>query len=131
MRSKLEEKVASQLELSGVVFLYEETSFPYTVPSSNHIYTPDFEIVKKDGKSMFIESKGIWDYEDRYKHLLLRQQSPDLDIRFVFQRATGKIRKGSKTTYASICKGEGRGMFRGITWKYGDSGKIPERWLTE
>ena len=33
----------------------------------------------------------------------LKKQHPELDIRFVFMNPKGKIRKGSKTTYADFC----------------------------
>ncbi len=33
---------------------------------------------------------------DRQKHLLVRDQHPELDIRFVFSRSAAKINKASK-----------------------------------
>lgn len=79
---------------------------------------------------MYIETKGIWAYDDRYKHYLIRCQHPELDIRFVFTRSKSRISKGSKTTYRDICEGRGRGVFRGVTWKYADK-TIPKEWLNE
>ena len=58
--------------------------------------------------------------EDRKKHLLIKKQHPDLDIRIVFQSAKGKIRKGSKTTYADFCDKHG------IVWA---EKEIPKSWL--
>ena len=54
--------------------------------------------------------------------LLIKKQHPELDIRMVFQNPNGKIRKGSKTTYAIFCdKHE-------IKWA---SKTIPTAWYEE
>ena len=117
-RSGLEENVSNQLISQGVGFSYEpkDRKIAYVIPSSNHSYLPDFYVTTKSGKEIIIEAKGIWDFKDRQKHLLIRRAHPDLDIRFVFSNARAKIRKGSKTTYADICEGRGTGMFKGVTW---------------
>lgn len=60
-------------------------------------YTPD--IVLSNG--IIVEVKGYFDAEDRAKHLLIKDQHPELDIRFVFQNSKKKIHKSSTTTYAS------------------------------
>ena len=75
----------------------------YTVPASNHTYTPDF--ILRNG--IIIEAKGIFDTADRQKHILIKQQYPHLDIRFIFSSPTHKLYKGSKTTYADWCKKHG------------------------
>lgn len=129
-KSGLEEAISRQLEDRKVKYEYEKDQIRYTVPSSNHVYTPDFSILTNSGKSIIIETKGIWDYDDRYKHLLIRQQHPELDIRFVFQRANSRIKRGSTTTYRDICEGRGRGIFRGYTWPWA-SKRIPEAWFEE
>ncbi len=129
-RSKLESDICSQLKKSKTTYYYEQGKIPFVVPSTTRYYLPDFEIITKSGKSIIIEGKGLWIYDDRYKHLLIRQQRPELDIRFVFSNSKTKIRKGSKTTYADICQGKGRGPFKSVTWKYADK-KIPRSWLDE
>lgn len=129
-RSGIEGEIVKQLKASGLEHYYEELKIPYTVPSSSHSYTPDFVVTTKSGKEIIIEVKGIWEYSDRYKHLLIRKQMPNLDIRFVFSNSRTKIRKGSRTTYADICNGKGRGIFKNVIWKYADS-KIPKSWLDE
>ena len=132
LRSKLEVKVEDQLIAQGIDYEYEpsDKKISYVVPAMGHTYLPDFAIRRTDGGFIYVEAKGIWDYDDRYKHLLIKQQQPELDIRFVFQRAGQRIRKGSKTTYRDICEGNGRGIFKGITWKYSDTGRVPEEWFT-
>jgi len=129
-RSGLEDNNAKLLKKKKVPFTYEILKIEYIEPASNHIYTPDFVITTKSGKTILIETKGIWIYEDRYKHLLIRQQRPDLDIRFVFTRSKCRIAKTSKTTYADICNGLGRREFKGVTWQYADK-TIPSNWLLE
>jgi hypothetical protein len=54
--------------------------------------------------------------------LLIKDQHPTTDIRFVFQNSKNKIRKGSKTTYADWCKKNG--------FQYSDK-TIPMSWLNE
>lgn len=56
---------------------------------------------------IIIEAKGIFNTADRQKHLLIKQQYPHLDIRFVFSSPTHKIYKGSKSTYADWCEQHG------------------------
>ncbi len=131
-RSKLEQSVAEQLEAHEIKYDFEPGwgKLSYTVPQKKSTYLPDFYITTKSGKVIIIECKGIWVYEDRYKHLLLRKERPSIDVRFVFSNSKNKIRKGSKTCYADICQGKGRGYFKGVKWLYSDK-KIPLEWFDE
>lgn len=117
-RSGLEEVNSDLLESFFIDSKYEQFYLEYVVPESKHKYTPDFVLPN----GIIIETKGIWDAEDRKKHLLIKQQHPELDIRFVFSRSKTPIYKGSKTTYASFCEANG--------YLYADK-KIPEEWLKE
>jgi len=132
-RSKLEHRVSEQLDKLDVKYEYEnkEYKIDYTVPATKRSYLPDFILQHPAGETIYIEVKGIWDYQDRYKHLLIKQQHPDLDIRFVFQRAGQRIRRSSKTTYRDICEGSGKGVWKGQTWRYSDKGIIPKEWLQD
>lgn len=98
-RSGLEEKVAAKLKSSGVEFGYETTKIKYVVPQSVHNYTPDFTFPN----GLIVETKGRFTLADRKKHLFIKEQCPDLDIRFVFSNSRAKISKGSKTSYADWC----------------------------
>lgn len=131
-RSKLEESIAEDLKREKIEFDYEPNwgKIKYTVPAKQSVYNPDFYITTKTGKKIIIECKGIWVYEDRFKHLLIKRSRPDLDIRFVFSNSKNRIRKGSKTTYSDICEGKGKGFFKDLKWKYSDK-KIPLEWLNE
>lgn len=98
-RSGLEEQLAINLKEQGINGEYEQNKIAYIKPATNHTYTPDFRLPN----GIFIETKGRFVLEDRKKHLLIRSQQPQLDIRFVFQNAKNKLRKGSKTTYSDWC----------------------------
>lgn len=117
-RSGLEDKIASQLEAAGIKYSYEEWKIPYVVPASNHSYKPDFILPN----GIIVEGKGIFDTEDRQKHLLIREQFPELDIRFVFSSVNTKIYSGSKTTVAAWCDKHG--------FKFAAK-LIPSAWLKE
>lgn len=132
-KSKLERVNANLLQEEGVEFLYEpkESKIHYVLPASKHVYTPDLAIkTKGSGKIIIVETKGIWDYPDRYKHAIIKRLYPSLDIRFVFTRSATKTSKGAKQTYADVCEGRGRGVFKGLTWQYADK-KIPIDWINE
>lgn len=122
-RSGLEREVARQLRLAGCEFGYESEVIPYLKPAKTAKYNPDFIITKRDGSKMYIEAKGRFLTVDRQKHLLLRDQHPDLDIRLLFQNAKNTISKTSKTTYAKWCESKGI--------KFADKAKIPSEWLAE
>jgi hypothetical protein len=117
-RSGLEDTIANQLDMMRVKYKYEELKISYTVPESKHKYTPDFQLPN----GIIVETKGRFVTADRKKHLLVKQQHPELDIRFVFSNPRCKISKVSKTTYADWCDKYG--------FKY-SAKMIPEEWLNE
>lgn len=102
-RSGLEDRNAAHMEKLGVAFDFERFHIKYIVPARDAKYTPDF--VLRNG--IIVETKGIWEVEDRKKHLLIREQYPDLDIRLVFSSSKSKIYKGSPTSYADFCTKHG------------------------
>jgi hypothetical protein len=115
-RSGFEHKVSEQLSEQKIKFEYENTVIDYIKPETHHKYTIDFTLPN----GILIETKGRWVIEDRKKHLLIKKQHPELDIRIVFQNAKTKIRKGSKTTYGDYCDKHG------IIWA---EKNVPESWL--
>jgi hypothetical protein len=117
-RSGLEEKIATQIKSKGLKVEYESTKITYSIPESKHKYTPDFILPN----GIIIESKGRFLPQDRKKHLLIKAQHPELDIRFVFTNSRAKIRKGSKTSYGAWCEKYG--------FKYADK-LIPDAWFNE
>jgi hypothetical protein len=116
-RSGLEETIAKDLEEAGVSFLYEDKKITYQV-NQVRTYTPDFILPN----GIIIETKGRFVVADRMKHLMIREQYPHLDLRFVFSNSRNKIRKGSKTTYGDWCTKHG--------FQYADK-RIPDEWLTQ
>lgn len=88
------------LENHGVKALYEMWKIPYVIPASNHTYCPDFILPN----GIIVETKGLFEADDRKKHLLIREQFPELDIRIVFSSSRTKLYKGSPTTYGVWCE---------------------------
>jgi hypothetical protein len=101
-RSGLEETVANQLKKLGIQVLYETTKIEYRVEETRK-YTPDFVLPN----GVVVETKGRFVAADRKKHLLIKKQHPELDIRFVFTNSKAKLSKASKTTYAEWCTKHG------------------------
>ena len=119
-RSGLEETISNQLTEKQVDFQYESkaNTIKYVKPATNHTYLPDFKLPN----GIIVETKGRFLLADRKKHLLIKEQHPELNVRFVFSNSAGKISKGSKTTYADWCIKNG--------FKYADK-EIPQSWLDE
>ena len=118
-RSGLEEKVAQDLIEAGVDFSFERLVIRYLKPSKESRYTPDFVL---HHNSIIIETKGRFLTADRQKHLLVKAQHPQHDIRFVFSRSMERISKKSTTTYADWCRKHG--------FLFADK-SIPLEWLKE
>ena len=117
-RSGFEHKVSDQLKENKIKFEYETTVIPYIKPETKHTYTIDFTLPN----GILVETKGRWVAEDRKKHLLIKKQHPELDIRIVFMSGKTKIRKGSPTTYGMWCDKHG------IPWA---EKIIPTSWFSE
>jgi hypothetical protein len=87
-RSGFEHAIALKLKADGVEFEYESVTVKYPVIRS---YKPDFILPN----GIIVEAKGRFTGADRSKHLAVRKEHPELDIRFVFQ---------ANNTYGSIGK---------------------------
>lgn len=111
----MEAEIANQLEESGVEFEYETKRIPYLRQAK---YIPDFVLPS----GIIIEAKGRLTQEDRSKMRLVKQQNPELDIRFIFTRSSARLSKTSKTTYGQWCEKYG--------FLYADK-VIPKEWLDE
>ena len=117
-KSGLEENISQQIEGKGIEVKYESEEVSYVVPASEHNYHPDFKLPN----GIRVETKGRFVLADRKKHLLVKEQNPQLDIRFVFSNSKNKISKKSKTTYGMWCEKHG--------FKYADK-EIPQSWFSE
>ncbi len=102
VRSDFERQVAESLRYYGIPYQYEGKRVRYVV-QRDAIYTPDFILPN----GIIIEAKGYFGSEDRSKHLQIKEQRPDLDIRFVFQNPNQKLYKGSKTRVRDWCEKHG------------------------
>lgn len=95
-RSKLELRFEDLLKELKVEYDYEVTKIAYVVPESKHTYTVDWTI--KNGP--LLETKGyLSDHQERNKYVLIKQQHPDIDLRFVFDNPN-KLCGGTKYTHA-------------------------------
>ena len=126
-RSTLEKKVADQLDTAGVPYVYEGEKIHFTIPAFNAKYLPDFRVGETN---IIIEAKGAFGNgrraegaEARQRLVLVREQNPHLDIRLVFERASTKIYKGSKTTQGQWATDHG--------FKWADKGVVPPEWIKE
>lgn len=117
-RSGLEEAIGAQLRKEGVPFKYEPFRTPFIQPAKKRTYTLDYFLPN----GILIESKGRFDTADRQKHKWLREQYPDLDLRFVFSSSRTRISKRSRTTYGMWCETN--------EFLYADK-LIPKGWLKE
>lgn len=119
-RSKLEVIVNQQIKDSGISFSYEGplNTIRYIIPAKEHRYVADFLL----GNGIIIEAKGLFSVEDRKKHVFIKQQHPQLDIRLLFMNANNKLSKASRTTYGAWCDKNG------IQWC---NKVIPDSWLKE
>ena len=119
-RSKLEMILNQQLVNSGVKFSYEGALnvIKYVKPETRHRYLADFLLEN----GIIIEAKGMFTSDDRKKHLYIKEQYPQLDIRFVFMNAKNKLSKRSKTTYGMWCDKN--------KFLYADR-CIPQEWIEE
>jgi hypothetical protein len=113
-RSRFERRFAADLRDRRIEFEYEQYKFPYQ--PSVKTYTPDFYLPDFD---LFIETKGLFTYSDRQKHLCIQEQHPDMDLRFVFMAPHNKLSRKSKSTYSSWCTAKG--------FLFSDE-RIPKEW---
>jgi hypothetical protein len=118
MASRAETLFAETMDDDQIYWQYEPEKFDWIPPKRK--YTPDFKVAKRDGGYFFVEYKGYLRPADRTKMRAIKKQYPDLDIRFVFQKADKKLYKGSKTEYWMWAEQWG------FPWA---EKEIPEEWL--
>ena len=97
VRSLLEVQFATLLNGFHTQYGYEISKVDYVVPASEHTYKVDF--TTRNG--ILWELKGyLEDHAERMKYRLIKEQHPDLDIRFVFANPQ-KLCGGTKMTHAA------------------------------
>ncbi len=95
---------------------YETSSFPYTIRKT---YIADFTIGTRDGRTIYVETKGWFRPQDRTKMRAVKEANPTADIRMVFPQ-DNKLNKTSKMRYSDWCE------------KYGiryHVGPVPREWF--
>lgn len=113
-RSKYEKKVYDN---RGKRKLDYEPSFPVIVYTTSARYIPDFSL----GNGVLVETKGYFDPRARAKMLAVARQNPELDIRFLFMRASVRLTKSKNSmTYGQWASKHG------FIWSEGEH--IPEEW---
>ena len=90
-RSTLEDRVQENLKKRGIVYTYEPCKLPYNVQRN---YIPDLLI-----GDIYVEVKGYFRQDAQRKMKSVKEQHPELDIRFLFQRASSTVqgRSSAKT----------------------------------
>ena len=116
-RSGLEKTISLFLSDNKYTFDYETIKIEWE-DLCYRTYTPDFIL----HNGIIVETKGFFDASDRKKHLLIKEQYPMFDIRFIFSNSKSKFYKGAKGTYGDWCNKYG--------FKYADK-LVPKEWLNE
>lgn len=111
-KSGFERTLNAQLKRAKAKFEYEPVRIAYTI---KHTYSPDFVL----DNGIMIEAKGYFRPGDTAKMKAVKEQNPDLDIRFVFMDADKKISR-QKTTHGQWAERHGFPFA---------SGSIPEEWI--
>ncbi len=117
-RSGLEKKIYEAAILANRELDYEPTNpiIRYVVPAR---YIPDFLLPN----GILIEAKGWLRPRDRAKMARVKLENPNLDIRFVLQRANSKVGKSQNSLmYYQWCEKHG------FPWS---EGLIPDEWWDE
>jgi hypothetical protein len=118
MKGTFEQAVLSDLDGRGVPYLYEPDKLAYYV--ERH-YIPDLKLGK-----MIVELKGYFRQDSQRKMKAVKAQYPDMDIRFVFQKASATIQGAKKRKDGTkMTCGEWADR-QGFVWA---EGTIPEEWL--
>ena len=87
-RSGLELTIAEKLKAEKIRFRYEAIKIEWE-DLAYRTYTPDY--ILKNG--IIVEVKGRFMAADRRKHIQIKKQHPELDIRFVFENSR-RLAKG-------------------------------------
>ena len=116
-RSGLELSNSERLTKLNIKFEYESIKIEWE-DLAYRTYTPDFIL----NNGIIIETKGRFLASDRKKHIAIKKQHPDLDIRFVFTNSRTRLQKGAKSSYGQWCDKHGFRYYDRI---------IPEDWLKE
>ena len=128
--SKLEARIAKQLDELGVDYEYEKWSLDYDLPITKAVcrscgdtgvvgkrtYTPDFFL---NNKGIYLEVKGHFKPHDR-KLIQIINRDLDVDLRMIFLH-DNKVTKASNNRYSDWC------VQRNIPYAVGE---VPKEWIS-
>lgn len=77
---------------------YETEKLTYILEKK---YIPDFIVTTKNGRKIYIETKGYLSAKDQQKMRAVKMHNPNLDIRFIFQKLNRV--QGSKMLVTEWC----------------------------
>jgi hypothetical protein len=118
MKGTFEDKVICDLDERGVPYMYEPDKIAYYV--ERH-YIPDLKI-----GTMFVELKGYFRQDAQRKMKAVKAQHPELDIRFVFQKADATIQGAKKRKDGTKMTCSEWAERNGFVWA---ETTIPKEWL--
>jgi len=117
-KGTFEARVISDLLARDIPHVYEPEKLAYFV--ERH-YVPDLKIGK-----MIVELKGYFRQDSQRKMKAVKAQYPDLDIRFVFQKASSTIQGAKKRKDGSKMTCQEWADRNGFIWA---EETIPKEWL--
>lgn len=125
--SKFEAELAKKFDELGIKWEYEPCRIPWQ-PVVRY-YKPDFKVTLPDGEEFFVEAKGYFDPSMRSKMAQIREQHPDLDIRFVFMLEDKVISRSTKnpTTYKTWAKRHGYSCWKPDTLAESNSTNVERK----
>tara|TARA_R110002167_G_scaffold307969_1_gene512592 strand:+ start:206 stop:568 length:363 start_codon:yes stop_codon:yes gene_type:complete len=118
-KGTFEAQVISDLVARDIPHEYEPEKLSYYVERN---YIPDLKI-----GTMIVELKGYFRQDSQRKMKAVKSQHPELDIRFVFQKASSTIQGAKKRKDGSKMTCQQWADRNGFIWA---EKTIPEEWLT-
>lgn len=126
--AKAERNFAINLDAHKIWWMYEPEKIEWWPPPLKaKVYTPDFKIKKKNGDYFFVEFKGFFRKGNKRKMRAVKQQHPNLDIRFVFMDASKPTGTHVRKNGTKMTHGEWADRY-GFPWA---QGFIPKAWMEE
>jgi|TARA_B110000503_G_scaffold38093_1_gene62506 hypothetical protein len=119
-KGTFEEQVISDLVARDIPHEYEPEKLSYYVERN---YIPDLRV-----GTMIVELKGYFRQDSQRKMKAVKAQHPELDIRFVFQKASSTIQGAKKRKDGSKMTCQQWADRNGFIWA---EQTIPKEWLNE
>lgn len=119
-KGTFEERVIGDLSDRRIPFEYEPEAISYSVERR---YIPDLRL----SETLYVELKGYFRQDAQRKMKAVKAQHPELDIRFVFQKADATIQGAKKRKDGSKMTCSEWAERNGFAWA---EETIPEEWLT-